>query len=137
MTSETFTKAWAKCIEAQSEKRKAQSIQNWTAFLYQIARNLVIDHYREKSQFQVVSAAYVADPTAGLEEKAILSSDANQIKEAIKGLGQEQQEVILMRHVDGLSFKEIGEILGKPEGTIRVINHRALITLREITDLKL
>ncbi len=127
LTSEAFTRAWSSFAKATEDKTK---VLNWTAFLYQIARNLVIDHYREKGQFQIVSAAYVADPAINLEEKAILSSDAQQIKEAIKDLGQEQQEVVLMRHVEGLSFKEIGEILGKPEGTVRVISHRAIESLK-------
>ncbi|MDP3093138.1 MAG: sigma-70 family RNA polymerase sigma factor [bacterium] len=127
LTSETFVRAWDR-FRAGNPKPE---IKNWAAFLYQIARNLVIDFYREKSKIQIVSASYVADPGMNLEEKAILNSDMGQVKLALSKLGEEQQEVIIWRYLDGLSVKEIALILGKPEGTIRVITHRAMAALRE------
>jgi RNA polymerase sigma-70 factor (ECF subfamily) len=127
ITSETFSRAWTK---ARTENQES-GVKNWGAFLYQIARNLVIDFYREKGKFQVVSASYVADPAPlDLEAKTALNLEMEQVKKALNKLGQEQQEVVIWRHLDGLSFKEISEILGKPEGTIRVILHRALENLR-------
>ncbi len=131
LTSETFTRAWSKFNDSQDPNPK---VQNWQAFLYQIARNLLADLYRENDKFQVVSASSVADPPSSaidLEEKAILGSDMEQVRAGLAKLGEEQQEVIIWRYLDGLSTKEIAEILDKPEGTIRVILHRALATLRE------
>jgi len=128
LTSETFTRAWNKF----RTENPGSGVENWVAFLYQIARNLVIDFYREKGKIQIVSASYVADPAMGLEEKAILSSDMSQVKEALSKLGEEQQEIIIWRYLDGLSNKEIALILGKPEGTVRVIIHRALEALRQV-----
>jgi RNA polymerase sigma-70 factor (ECF subfamily) len=129
LTSETFTRAWSKFNDSQDPSPK---VQNWQAFLYQIARNLLADFYRENDKFQVISASSVADPIADvdLEEKAILGSDMEQVRAGLAKIGEEQQEVIIWRYLDGLSTKEIAEILGKPEGTIRVILHRALATLR-------
>jgi len=128
LTSETFTRAWNKF----RTENPGSGVENWVAFLYQIARNLVIDFYREKGKIQIVSASYVTDPAMGLEEKAILSSDMSQVKEALSKLGEEQQEIIIWRYLDGLSNKEIALILGKPEGTVRVIIHRALEALRQV-----
>jgi RNA polymerase sigma-70 factor (ECF subfamily) len=129
LTSETFTRAWSKFNDSQDPSPK---VQNWQAFLYQIARNLLADFYRENNKFQVISASSVADPPAdiNLEEQAILGSDMEQVRAGLAKIGEEQQEVIIWRYLDGLSTKEIAEILGKPEGTIRVILHRALATLR-------
>ena len=132
LTSETFTKAW----ERFKAKNPKSEVENWVAFLYQIARNLVTDFYREKGKIQIVSASYVADPGINLEEKAILSSDMSQVKEALSKLGEEQQEIIIWRYLDGLSNKEIASILGKPEGTVRVIIHRALEALRQVLSEK-
>ncbi len=127
LTSETFTRAW----DRFKAGNPGSEVKNWAGFLYQIARNLVTDFYREKGKIQIISASYVADPAMGLEEKAFLSSEADQIKAALSKLGEEQQEIIIWRYLDGLSNKEIAEILNKPEGTVRVIVHRALEALRK------
>jgi len=129
LTSETFTRAWDKFKDNSGPK-----VKNWLGFLYQIARNLVTDFYREKGKVQIISASYaptLTDPGIGLEEKAFLSSEADQIKAVLSKLGEEQQEVIIWRYLEGLSNKEIAKILDKPEGTVRVIIHRALETLRK------
>ncbi|KKW08240.1 MAG: RNA polymerase, sigma-24 subunit, ECF subfamily [Candidatus Kaiserbacteria bacterium GW2011_GWA2_49_19] len=129
LTSETFVRAWDRFKTGGSGPK----VKNWAAFLYQIARNLVTDFYREKGKIQIVSASYVADPNPALdlENRAFLNSDVEQIKEALSRLGEEHQEVIIWRYLDGLSNKEIAEILDKPEGTVRVIIHRALEALRQ------
>jgi len=129
LTSETFTRAWSKFKD-----NSGPEVKNWLGFLYQIARNLVTDFYREKGKVQIISASYapaLMDPAMGLEEKAFLSSEADQIKAVLSKLGEEQQEVIIWRYLEGLSNKEIAKILNKPEGTVRVIIHRALEALRE------
>lgn len=129
LTSETFVRAWDR-FKAGSSRPK---VENWAAFLYQIARNLVIDFYREKGEIQTISASYVADPNPALnlEERAFFNSDMEQVKKSLSQLGEEHQEVIIWRYLDGLSNKEIAEILDKPEVTVRVIIHRALEALRK------
>lgn len=130
ITSETFTRAWNK-FRADNPESK---VKNWTGFLYQIARNLITDFYRERARVQIISASYASvltDPSMGLEEKAFLSSEVKQIKSALSQLGQEQQEVVIWRYLDGLSIKEIASIVDKPEATVRVIIHRARKALRE------
>jgi RNA polymerase sigma-70 factor (ECF subfamily) len=129
LTSETFVRAWDR-FKADGAGPK---VENWAAFLYQIARNLVIDFYREKGKIQIISASYVADPNPALnlEEMAFFNSDMEQVKKVLFQLGEEHQEVIIWRYLDGLSNKEIAEILNKPESTVRVIIHRALEALRQ------
>ena len=127
ITSETFSRAWSSFIRQKNE------VKNWLAFLYQIARNLIVDFYRDRDRLQVVSANAVTDSfVAGVDlaEKAALSSEMLQIKQALSKLGQEQQEVVIWRYLDGLSNKEIAQLLDKPEGTVRVIIHRALESLK-------
>lgn len=130
ITSETFTRAWNKFRTDNPESK----VKNWAGFLYQIARNLITDFYRERARVQIISASYASvltDPAIGLEEKAFLSSEVEQIRSALSQLGQEQQEVVIWRYLDNLSIKEIASILDKPEGTVRVIIHRALEALRK------
>jgi len=127
LTSETFLKGW-QTFRIQNSKFR---IQNPPAFLYQIARNLVIDYYRQKGRAQVVSADYrIIDPRINLEEKANLSSDFEQVRRALTNLKEDYQDVIIYRYLDELSVPEIAKIMGKSEGTIRVLLHRALAALR-------
>lgn len=109
-----------------------QKIENIQAFLYQIARNLVTDFYREKAKTQVVSAesAQINDPRTNLEEKVLLSSDIDTVRQALGNLKDNYQVIIIWHYLDDLSIPEIAKILEKPEGTVRVTLHRALKALK-------
>ena len=133
LCSDTFLRGWKAYKKAQNPELKAQKeIENIQAFLYKIARNLVIDHYREKGKAQIISADYIqiADPRTNLEEKAILSSDINTIRLALVNLKENHQNVIIWRYLDGFSIADIAGMLGKSEGAIRVMLHRALNALK-------
>ena len=60
-----------------------------------------------------------------------LSSDIDNIRTALVGLGGEYQDVIIYRYLDELSISEIAKIMEKSEGAVRVTLHRALKTLRD------
>jgi RNA polymerase sigma-70 factor (ECF subfamily) len=126
LCSETFLKGW------QAFKNSQNKIENPSAFLYRIARNLVTDYYREKGRTQVVSAEYVSmtDPRPGLEERMILNSDLEQVKAALVNLRDDYQNVIVWRYLDDLSIPEIAKILDKSETAVRVMLHRALKALK-------
>ncbi|XOB41499.1 MAG: RNA polymerase sigma factor [Candidatus Nealsonbacteria bacterium] len=126
LCSETFLRGW----QVFKERR---DIENPPAFLYQIARNLVIDHYREKGKAKIVSAEYweVTDPHQNLEEKSLLGSDIDNIRIVLASLREEYQDVIIWHYLDGLTFSEMGRILNKSENAVRVQTHRALKELRK------
>ena len=125
LSSETFLRGW----EAYKSNPK---IDNPSAFLYRIARNLVTDYYRQKARTQFVSpeAVPIIDPNPGIEEKAVLNSDLNQIKAALAGLKEDYQDVIVWRYLDDLSIAEVAKMLDKSEEATRVTLHRALKALR-------
>lgn len=133
LTSETFFRGW-QAFRIQNSESK---IQNPPAFLYQIARNLVVDHYREKGKFKIVSALdyRIVDPRINLEEKANLISDLEEVKRSLTKLKDEYQDVIIYRYLDELSVPEIAKIMGKSEGTVRVLLHRALKSLKNELNL--
>ena len=124
LTSEAFVRYW-ECFNS------GQNIDNPRAFLYQIARNLVIDHYREKGRAQFVSMDNIsmADPV-NLEEKAILSSDIKAVRQSLAGLKEDYQNVIIWHYLDELTIPEIAKMMGRSEEAARVLLHRALGSLR-------
>jgi len=126
LCSETFIR----CLN--TFKKNKNKIENIQAFLYQIARNLVIDHYREKGKVEVVPIEFVSipDSNTGLEEKALADSDLKEIRQALAGLKENYQNIIICHYIDDLSISEIAQIMNKPEGTVRVTLHRALKSLK-------
>ena len=101
------------------------------AWLFRIARNTVIDFGRtrrvaEPLDDEAGQKADPVDPSVVIEQRA----DVDEIRAALAELTSEQRDVIVFRFFAELSHAEIGAILGKREGTIRVIQHRALEALR-------
>ena len=127
LTAEAFSKTWV------SFKKEGQEIENIQAFLYKTARNLVIDHYRQKGKFLVVSAnnPTIVDPRQDLEEKAIINSDVEYVRQALANLNEDYQNAIIWYYLDELSIPEIARILGKSRGAVRVMVHRGLKEARK------
>jgi len=127
--SETFLKGWENYKETQNTKAK---IQNPQAFLYRIAHNLVVDHYRTKGRTQVISPELlpITDPSPSLEEKAVFTSDLNQIKLALSNIKEDYQNAIIWRYLDDLPIQEVAKMMNKSEETTRVTLSRALKALK-------
>ena len=137
LSSEAFTRCWRKLQDNQGNQGNSDAIENPQAFLYQVARNLVVDHYREKGKAQFISADFapVIDPKSDIMEKVELSSDLSMVRTALAGLKNEHQELVVWHYLDDLSIAEISKILDKPEGTVRVALHRAMKSLKKELDI--
>jgi len=102
------------------------------AFLYTIARNVVADRMRRERPVASYEDALAHPSDApGPEELASTSDDVRRLRSAIAQLTPLQQEVILLRFIEGRSTKEAAVVTGKRESTIRGIQMRALAALRE------
>jgi len=129
ITSKVFLKGWEAFQSPKSE------IKNPGAFLYQIARNAVIDHYREKGRSKVISievSPQMADIGTSAHDKAILNADISVVKTAIQKIKKEHQDIIIWHYLEDMQINEIAELLGKPAGTVRVMLHRGLKELKDI-----
>jgi len=127
ITSKVFLKGW-------ESYKDYKTIKNPGAFLYKIARNIVIDYYREKDRTKIVSADLISpivDNRTNLYEKAVFSSDVEIVKSALKNIKKDYQDVLIWHYLEDLPVEQISEILGKPAGTVRVMIHRGLNSLRE------
>ena len=105
------------------------------AFLFRIARNALIDHYRRvgRSQ-QPISTEEIklADPEPGPLEKAISSAEVEELHRILHHLNKDQRTVLTLRFFSGLSPEEIALTMRRSTGTIRVLQHRALLALRKL-----
>lgn len=131
LTQQVFFKAW----QAIDRYKKTASL--FLAWLMTISHNLVIDFYRTKYKKDkaYLEDEITADDLASSPERvAEAHFEQQQVRRAILQLPKDQQQVILLRFVEGFRNPEVASILGKSEGAIRVILHRALARLRQILE---
>jgi RNA polymerase sigma-70 factor (ECF subfamily) len=125
ITQEVFLRAWKWIPKYQYT---GKSFLSW---LVKIADNLLVDNYkRYKSSVSL-------DDDSHHQEIGIESSEDKIIRqvyinEALSKLKEAKRKVIVLRFMEGFTFREVGKLLNKSEGAIRVIQHRALSDLREI-----
>jgi RNA polymerase sigma-70 factor (ECF subfamily) len=120
----------------------------FTTWVYTIVRNLCIDQMRKNALRRHASLDeskdregdgptlldQTADPTAGTDRKATSNELGVRITAAVETLPDEQREVFLMREVSNLPFKEIAQIIGVPENTVKSRMRYALERLKEALD---
>ena len=129
ITSAVFCNAWR--MIQRFTLRRENSFASW---LYQIARNGVIDRARRPHEVISLDTSdsypylYATDP--GPESQIERQVDMDELYSALGQLNSEQREVILLRFVEGLSAREVGRIMDKNEGAVRGMQFRALEALR-------
>ena len=130
LTSEVFLKAWQYIKEGKP-------IKNLNAFIYTVARNLVVDHYRAQAKKYNYEEVMADDFKSNIDfaEKMEVKSNAEEVLRAIKTLKDEYSEVIILRFLDDLSISEIAEIINKTSNNTRVLVHRALGSLKKVLEV--
>jgi RNA polymerase sigma-70 factor (ECF subfamily) len=125
ITQETFMRYW-------QSLRKDESFKSERAFLYTIARNLIIDWYRKKkeSSLDILTDAGIEFVGTGMTD---ISDEvqAREILEVIEMLEETDREVLLLRFVEGFSPKEIAEVIKESANVVSVRIHRALKKVQE------
>ena len=125
LTQETFLKTWKSLTDGNE-------IDNIRAFLYRVAKNIVIDHSRKK-QTGSLDDLQEQGIDFGVEIEATLQNniDANSAIEVIKKLDEIYREVLLLRYVDGFGPKEIAELINETQNVVSVRLNRGLKQLQE------
>ena len=127
LTAEVFLNAW-KSIERYEDR--GVSVRSW---LLRLAQNEVIDFYRTQRNETTLPEDGPMMPTQDGPEGALeLQVGQTILLQAISRLNDEWQQLILLRFVEGLSFEEIGVVMGKQSNACRQMQHRALARLRMI-----
>lgn len=131
LCSETFLRTW------KYFNLKKDHVRNVRAFVYRVARNLIIDWYRSKDKNTVPlddpSVELAAMPLTvqqPVDYKLSLQSDVEEVKKALETIRPEHGDVVLLHYLNELSIEEIADMYGESEGTIRVWLHRGLDELK-------
>lgn len=126
-----FVKAWEK-IGSYTAGVKGTSFSSW---LYRIAHNLIVDHYRLHRTIEQITEEYQeerADHHPGVVTERKIESDI--LKEGLKHLKDDYQQFLILKYINELSNRDISKLLGKSEGSLRIIQYRALRALRTVLE---
>lgn len=140
LSSEAFLRLW-KHISSDN------AVSNPRGYLFKIARHLIADYYRRedvKRPESIEKLVTLSSESASITSESVLSdsgtgqrkietdADAAIILKRIACLKEDFRDVLMLRLVHGLSFKDISVVLDKKPGTVRVIFHRAMKALKAI-----
>lgn len=103
------------------------------AYLYRIAHNWVTDHYRRKPPPVVeLKDSLQANDDPLPDEQALLNQSRQQVRVALRLLGPEQRQVIMLRYYEGWGFPEIAAAMGRSVPAVKALQHRAMASMRGI-----
>lgn len=131
LTSQTFFKAMDKIGGFDNSKG------TFSAWLYQIARNTVIDFYRTKRKEANIEDIWDLAGNDDLERDIDTKEKLAKVEKYIAKLKSEQREIIIMRVWQDMSYQEIVAIKGKSEASCKMIFSRAMAILRKEMPLAL
>jgi len=127
LTHEVFLSAW------QNLPRYQDQGFPFSSWLYKLARNRVIDHYRTAKPY--IDLESIDPEIAEIDQKLESALDQDfqfqLVKKALKNLKPDQQDVLIMKFIDDLSHQEIAFVMKKSEGAVRLIQHRAIQELKK------
>lgn len=127
LTAQTFLKAW-EAIDRYKE-RGAPIV----AWLLRISHNLTVSFLRSKRDHSELDEGFMDHKSRNSPEEALeQSADEKSMREAVLKLREEQRQVIMLRFVEEMDYREVADIIGKSVPAVRVIQHRALGNLRKL-----
>ncbi len=125
LTQETFIRAW-------QYLEKGNSVENMRAFLYRVARNLIVDTTRRHTDLSldmILDEGELGAAHATIDNP-VLRDDMSHVLQALELLSHENRDLITLRYLDGLSIQEIAHMTGKEPNTVSVRIKRILAQLR-------
>lgn len=127
LTQEVFHKVYR---QVKYDKVKDSKLKS---YIYTAARNLIYDKWRRKSKTpKIFTLEGLREKGLEIEDKKQVIEEKLAIEEALELLSPEDRTVIVLRIIEGYSIKDVAEKLGRPPGTIKVLQYRALQKLRNL-----
>jgi RNA polymerase sigma-70 factor (ECF subfamily) len=129
LTSEVFIKL----LQALGTPRAPRDqLKGW---LYRVAHNLAMDWFRQHAKDDPLPLnEELAPDSESLIDRFEEKQSQHRLRQAIRQLTSSQQQVILLRFGEGLRIKQVSQLMGKSEGSIKLIQFRAVKRLRKILE---
>jgi len=126
LTSEVFMKALK--AFASYDPKKSES-----AWIHTIARNHLKNHYRDTKKTEDIDDIVLGYDGQRVEDEI---DEIRELRGHLAKLEKKDRQLLEMKYIQGFKYKEIGEILKKSTGAVRVEAHRALKKLRQLYESK-
>lgn len=125
ITAQVFLKAW------ENLNRYKHGETPFLGWLYTIARNSVIDHYRTRKETVPLEDTNIfqEDASEAITEQIDRASEVRTLRAALQALTEEQQQVLTLKFITGLNTAQVARQMGKRQGAIRALQMRALQAL--------
>lgn len=133
ITSQVFLKAWSNLDRFHFSRTP------YLAWLYTIAHNAVIDHYRTRKVTTALDDVQLSQPdhSEAVDNDIDITAEMQSVKTALQTLTDDQQKVLTLKFIEGMSNNEIARHLGKREGAIRALQMRGLQALAKQLEEKM
>ena len=128
-TSETFLRALRRISTISYQGRDIG------AWFITIARNIILDHMKSaRHRLEVTTADTIEgnDREQSTEDAVLGALQSEHLMAAVKKLGDEQRECVMLRFIQGFSVSETAAVMGKNDGAIKALQHRAVRKLAEL-----
>jgi RNA polymerase sigma-70 factor (ECF subfamily) len=128
LTEEIFLRAW-RALPKYDERGLP-----FSAFLFRIARNSLIDYYRQRKSVQSIEDIELQSHEPGPEEMVETYITNHNLRETIGKLREDYRNVLIFRFLSGLSPEETAQVMQRSVGAVRVLQHRALSALKDLME---
>lgn len=122
LLQDTFTKTWLYL-------KDGKKVDNLKAFLYKVAKNLIIDYRRKKKSFSldaITETGIEFSDETDAEEKLVETSDKEFVVSKLELLEPDDREILTMRYINEMSIREIADTLDMTANNVSVKIHRAV-----------
>lgn len=125
LTELVFLKTWENIRTYRQDNRR------FSAWLFRIAHNVVVDFYRS-NHFQGILSEDLPDlrKEANSIERAHRHFDQQLLGQAMKNLKDHYRQILILKYMNDLSNEEIGQIMGRSQAALRILQYRALKSLK-------
>lgn len=135
LAQEAFLRAW----QSLGSYRSDAAFSSW---LYRLTSNVCIDYLRKKKRSRVISLTFeddegeqaqleLPDSAPTPEQRLLQKEEQALLREAMNALPVEARQILTLRAINGLSYEQIAEVMGLPEGTVKSRLSRAREQLRK------
>ncbi len=126
LTQDVFTSAWAAIGRYQGRA----SIRTW---LHRIAYNAHVDAHRRRGRRELLAGGFEKPSSETVVDPAVEASAAEEVvhmRQALAELDADDRAVLVLHYIEGLSYREMAQVLEQPSGTVKWLTSRALRRLR-------
>lgn len=132
LTEEVFIRIW------RSMPNYRQQGVPFISFVFRIARNALIDHYRKvgrKGTSTSLDSVVLHDHKPGPAEHVDMAIESQELRQVMSTLREDYRTVLVLRFLNELSPEETAQVMGRSSGAVRVLQHRALSALRDALEV--